>query len=85
MSRYTPITPLHERKSVFLGMKSADVRLRKELIQKYVTAGATKAEAKRLMLLDLLRHEIRILSKELPRERMHAAIDEAYVQEVMES
>jgi hypothetical protein len=74
-----------ERKSVFLSSKRVDIQVRKELIQRFVDGGASKAEARRMMLLELLRREIRLLSKELPRERMHAAIDEAYVQEIMES
>jgi hypothetical protein len=83
MSRQRGI--LDKDRSLFMSSARADIESRKEIIEKYVKAGANKAEAERLMLLELFRREIRFLVKKVPVERLQAAINEALVEEVMES
>jgi hypothetical protein len=83
MSRQRGI--LDKDRSLFMSSARADITARKEIIEKYVQAGANKAEAERLMLLELFRREIRFLVKKVPVERLQAAINEALVEEVMES
>lgn len=76
---------LESGRSLLMSQTRADVEHRKGLTEKYLKAGANKAEAERLMLLELFRREIRLLVKKVPVERLHAAVNEALVEEVMES
>lgn len=68
-----------------MSTNNSDVSYRSALLVKYQNAGASKAEAERLMLLELFRNEVRFLAKKIPRERLEAAVNEAFVEEVMES
>ena len=72
-------------RSVLLSLKQDDVEERKELTQKYVDSGASRAEAERLMILALFRREIRHLIKKIEPDRLKRAVDEALVEEVHES
>ena len=72
--------------SLLVSRKRSDVAVRSEIFAKFVKAGKTKAEAERLMLLELLKREVRILiQKKIPIDRIHAAVDEITVEDVMES
>ena len=63
------------------------VKLRKELIKKFVTLGHSKAEAERLMVLHFFRQTVRLLvnKKRIPADRLVRAVQEAIVEEVMDS
>ena len=72
--------------SLLVSRKRSDVAVRSEIFAKFVKDGKTKAEAERLMLLELLKREVRILiQKKIPIDRIHAAVDEITVEDVMES
>ena len=63
------------------------VKLRKEVIKKFVALGHSKAEAERLMVLHFFRQTVRLLvnKKHIPADRLVRAVQEALVEEVMDS
>ncbi len=83
MSR--PKGNLGSGRSLLMSTKTADVKYRRQLIEKYVSNGSNRAEAERLALLELFRDEIRFLMKKIPAERLEAAVKEALVEEVHNS
>lgn len=70
---------------MLLSLKKDHVRIRYDIIEKYLETGVSKAEAERLMILDLFRNEVRHLLKKIDPERLKRAIDESLVEDVQHS
>jgi hypothetical protein len=66
------------------GTKRKDVTARQALVGKYIQKGHTRAEAERLMLLEIFRSHVRyyLNVKKIPLDRLICAVNEAIIEDV---